>query len=183
MAGVKCVECGGVFPASEIISLGGSSICARCKPLRLQKLREGVALGGAREDLLRLLKIAKAQRGVNLAILLTLAGYALLMLGGLAAPAGRQGATTPFALMPLVGLVVILTAVIFQIIHVYRLAAALGHTAILWVLGVVFLSCIGLLLLLSLSSKATKELRNAGFKVGLLGGNPKDIEQKLLAHS
>ena len=67
--------------------------------------------------------------------------------------------------------------------YVYRLAAALGHTAIVWVLGVVFLSCIGLLLLLILSSKATKELRNAGFKVGLLGANPKDIEQKMQAHT
>ncbi len=184
-AGVKCAECGGVFPASEIISLGGSSVCTRCKPLRLQKLQEGVAPGGAGEDLLRLLKIAKAQRGVNLAILLTFAGYGLLVLGsmlGAAAARGGQGgagATSALTMLPLVGLLVILTAIVFQVIHVYRLAAALDHTAILWVLGVVFLSCIGLLLLLILSSKATKELRNAGFKVGLLGGNPKEIEQRL----
>src|SRR5205807_4795373 len=62
-AGVKCVECGGVFPASAMISIGGSSVCARCKPLRLQKLQEGVASGGSHQDLQRLLKIAKGQRG------------------------------------------------------------------------------------------------------------------------
>jgi hypothetical protein len=178
---VQCAECGGVFPASELISLGGLSVCARCKPLRLQRMQEGVAPGGAREDLVRLLKIAKAQRGVNLAILLTFAGYGLLILGPFAARAGQggAGAASALAMLSLVGLLVILTAVVFQVIHVYRLAGALDHNAILWVLGVIFLGCIGLLLLLTLSSKATKELRNAGFKVGLLGGKPKEIEQKL----
>jgi hypothetical protein len=42
---------------------------------------------------------------------------------------------------------------------------------------VVFLGCIGLILLLVLSSQATKELRKAGIKVGLLGANPEDVER------
>jgi hypothetical protein len=36
-----------------------------------------------------------------------------------------------------------------------------------------------LILLLILSSKATKEIKASGFKVGLLGGNPKEIEQAM----
>ena len=180
-ASVKCVECGGFFPASEMISLGGASVCARCKPVRLQKMQEGVAGGDKAAELTRLLKVAQAQRGVNMAILLTFASYAILLLGSFMTQAGRAGSTPTFALLPLAGLIGLLAALVLQIIYVYRLASSLQHTAILWVLGVIFLSCIGLILLLILSSKATKELRNAGFKVGLLGGNPKEIKQRMLA--
>jgi len=56
-----CVECGGSFPASEMITLAGGPVCARCKPLRLQKLREGVAGGPRGAELARLLKVAEAQ--------------------------------------------------------------------------------------------------------------------------
>jgi hypothetical protein len=178
---VKCVECGGSFSASEMVSIGGASVCARCKPVRLQKLQEGVAAGDQATDLTRLLKIAQAQRGVNIAILLTFASYAMLMLGGAMAPAGRVGATAVVTSLPLVGLLGVLAALVLQVIYVYRLASSLNHTAIVWVLDVVFLSCIGLILLLILSSKATKELRKAGFKVGLLGGNPKEIKRRMLA--
>jgi hypothetical protein len=171
-----------MFQASEMVSIGGGSVCARCKPLRLQRIQEGVASQSPSQDLPRLLKIAKGQRGVNMAILLTFAGYALLVIGGAVASPGRSGAVaTPSAWLPVVGFIIVVAAVVLEVIYVYRLASALGHTAIVWVLGVVFLSCIGLILLLILSSKATRELRNAGFNVGLLGGNPKDIEQKMLA--
>jgi len=74
----------------------------------------------------------------------------------------------------------VLAVAIFQVIYVYRLASSLETgIPILWVLGILCLSCIGLLLLLVLSSKATKQLREAGFKVGLLGGNPKDVERRM----
>jgi hypothetical protein len=38
-----CAECGQVFSVSNLIQLGGVSICARCKPIYLQKMSEGVA--------------------------------------------------------------------------------------------------------------------------------------------
>jgi hypothetical protein len=174
-----CVECGGVFPAAETVSLGGVRVCARCKPVYLQKLQEGVASGGRADQLARLLKIAKAQRGVNLAILLVLICYVLILFGGVLAPV-RPGAGGPAALIPLVGGVGLIAVLIFQVINVYRLASALEvGVPILWVLGVFFLSCIGLLLLLLLSSKATKELRKAGFKVGLLGADPNEIQRRM----
>ena len=46
--------------------------------------------------------------------------------------------------------------------------------AIIYVLGLL-VPLLGLLLLLSVSGKATKELRSAGIKVGLLGANPNAI--------
>ena len=84
------------------------------------------------------------------------------------------------ALVSIVSLIGLLAVVIFQVIYVYRLASSLETgIPILWVLGILCLSCIGLLLLLVLSSKATKQLREAGFKVGLLGAIPKDVEHRM----
>ena len=174
-----CGECGRVFPPAEMVEIRGTKVCARCKPLRLQKLLEGVATSDRALQLGRLLKIAKAQRGLNLLILLNVLCYALMIFGAFLAPVVLGGAPSAIAamvlLVPTGGLLV---AMIFQIIYVYRLASALEcGPPILWVLGVFFLSCIGLIFLLILSSKATKELRAGGFKVGLLGGNPKEIER------
>jgi len=176
-----CGECGGVFSLAEMVEIRGAKICARCKPLRLQKIQEGVATGDGAAQLERLLKIAKAQRGVNIGILLIFLCYALILFGGFITPAGTGGASgVAVAIVPLAAMVALLGVMIFQIIYVYRLAAALqSGLPILWVLGVFFLSCIGLILLLVLSSKATKEIKAGGFKVGLLGGNPKEIEQAM----
>ena len=35
-----CVECGRPFPSSEMVMLGGASVCAACKPLYMQRMRE-----------------------------------------------------------------------------------------------------------------------------------------------
>ena len=177
----QCAECGGVFPVSEMVSLQGSQVCARCKPVRLQKMREGVVTNTREAGLARLLKVAKAQRGVNLCLLVSLACYALIFASaGSAAGRGPNAPTGPTAFVSIVSLIGLLAVIIFQVIYVYRLASSLETgIPILWVLGILCLSCIGLILLLVLSSKATKQLREAGFKVGLLGGNPKDVERRM----
>lgn len=38
----RCVDCYGVFPADEVVTLHEGPVCARCKPYSLQRLREGV---------------------------------------------------------------------------------------------------------------------------------------------
>jgi uncharacterized RDD family membrane protein YckC len=43
---VLCAECGRAFPPEEVIRHGNLSICADCKPVFLQKLKEGVAMPG-----------------------------------------------------------------------------------------------------------------------------------------
>jgi uncharacterized RDD family membrane protein YckC len=45
--GRACAECGTLFPVDELIELDGRPVCAACKPLALQKIREGVAVAGA----------------------------------------------------------------------------------------------------------------------------------------
>ena len=44
-----CAECGFAFPESEMIPFAGSWICAKCKPIFFQRVREGapLAAGGA----------------------------------------------------------------------------------------------------------------------------------------
>jgi uncharacterized RDD family membrane protein YckC len=41
---VLCAECGRAFPPEEVIRHGSQYICAACKPVFLQKLKEGVAV-------------------------------------------------------------------------------------------------------------------------------------------
>ena len=39
--GGYCGECGRPFPANELVTIGLASICAACKPIFLQRIREG----------------------------------------------------------------------------------------------------------------------------------------------
>lgn len=179
-----CSECGGVFLSSEMVIIRGAKVCARCKPLRLQKIQEGVPTGDRAAQLARLLKIAKAQRGVNMGILLLFLCYGVIFFvtfAGIAANPNSAGSPPgAMAILTMIAGLGVLAVGLLQILYVYRLASALEvGLPILWVLGVIFLSCIGVILLLILSSKATKQIKAGGFKVGLLGGNPKEIERAM----
>ncbi len=39
-----CAECGALFARDELVSIAGASVCAGCKPLYLQRVREGAML-------------------------------------------------------------------------------------------------------------------------------------------
>jgi hypothetical protein len=174
---VVCSQCGKAHPAEQTIQVADRRVCAECKPLYLQKLREGVSTQPDRENLERILAIAKAQKGVIWCILAVIVCYAgMFLLGGLASPAARGDGKVglAFIFVPQLAALVVLA---FQIVFVYRLAAALQvGVPLLWVVGVVCLSCIGLLLMLILSSRATKAIRAAGFKVGIMGANLREIQ-------
>ncbi len=116
----------------------------------------------------RLRRIASAQRQVNLALLLYIAIFPVSF--GL----GVFGVGAPWAAL-LLGFFA-LAVIIMGTISVYKLAAVFRGkvVAIIYVIGLL-VPLLGLLLLLSISGKATKELRAAGIKVGLLGANPSDI--------
>jgi hypothetical protein len=45
-ASVRCVECGGLFSRDNAIQYGTTWVCAACKPVFIQKLKEGTAPGG-----------------------------------------------------------------------------------------------------------------------------------------
>lgn len=43
-AGAVCAECGGKFSKDDMIKYGESWVCARCKPVFIQKIKEGVTV-------------------------------------------------------------------------------------------------------------------------------------------
>ncbi len=45
VAQAQCSQCGRVFPADDVIRLEGFNVCAECKPLLLQKMRQGISPG------------------------------------------------------------------------------------------------------------------------------------------
>jgi hypothetical protein len=101
----------------------------------------------------RILKIAKAQKSILWCILCNLICL----------------------FIPLFYLIVIPV----QIYFVYQLAAALEvGVPILWAAGML-VPLLSLILLLILSQRATNEIRNAGFNVGLMGANLREIEERL----
>ena len=47
--GIACCECGNTFPPDDMIHYADAWVCGTCKPIFVQKLREGVGLKGALE--------------------------------------------------------------------------------------------------------------------------------------
>ncbi len=43
-----CSECGRPFPTDQLVSIGNASVCAQCKPIYLQRVREGGQAIGVR---------------------------------------------------------------------------------------------------------------------------------------
>jgi len=103
---------------------------------------------------------ASALQDVASAQKLVIYAFALILLFNLLMRSG-----SPLVLVPA------LAAAVFGVISVYRLASALGYSTGLRVLFVVlmFVPLASLIVLLMLIDRATKALRAAGYKVGLLG--------------
>ena len=79
--GVVCAGCRGIFPGTEVVSLAGGLYCAACKPLALQRLREGesgtIAAEATRKEHL------KHEASVKSIGFLYYLGGAALLLGGI----------------------------------------------------------------------------------------------------
>jgi uncharacterized RDD family membrane protein YckC len=46
--GRACAQCGLIFPESDVVTLAGQYVCANCKPVALQRMREGTWMSGSR---------------------------------------------------------------------------------------------------------------------------------------
>ena len=94
--GAVCSGCGGIFPGSDVISLAGGLYCAACKPLALQRLREGGAASTAVEEIRKEhLKHEASIRSIG--VLYYLGGAGLLLVGIFSVSLsgrGRGGAET-----------------------------------------------------------------------------------------
>ena len=66
--GVRCSQCGGFFPPSDVITIAGRAICATCKPLAVQQMVEGADAAGATIDPEALLAEIRARGGYRMEI-------------------------------------------------------------------------------------------------------------------
>lgn len=46
-SGTVCAQCGGIFPPDQVVNFGSAAVCASCKPIYMQRLREGVIPGAS----------------------------------------------------------------------------------------------------------------------------------------
>lgn len=46
-SGVVCAQCGGIFPPDQVVKFGSAPVCASCKPIYMQRLREGATPGAS----------------------------------------------------------------------------------------------------------------------------------------
>lgn len=113
-------------------------------------------------------RIATGHRMVCIAV--------LLYLGVIASRIGLMIMAEDAPLLVLAFVVLALGTLLYGAISVYTLASAIRSPiiAVIYVVGML-IPLVGLLLLLSLSSTATKTLQANGIKVGLMGANPSAI--------
>ena len=128
---LMCSECRGSFPASDVVPIGGRWVCATCKPICLQKLREGaLGLAVAGGMVYAGFWVRVAATLVD-ALLLYVFNVAIAMLcgQGLLRAMGFNG--TDFnaqeGMLPLIQLI---TGTLYEIILVGKYGATLGKMAL-----------------------------------------------------
>jgi hypothetical protein len=94
--GVLCAECGRSFPPDQVVRLGEGFVCAACKPIRLQKMSEGVSDNSA--DTIRKDHI-KHEASIKSVGIFYFLGAGLMALAGLAPALSGRGEDILFALV------------------------------------------------------------------------------------
>ncbi|MBI3857312.1 MAG: hypothetical protein HY293_16620 [Planctomycetes bacterium] len=141
MADSRCDICKTVLPADQLVTIGGKSVCAQCKPDVVMNMKSGVAAVGqispqraeeirARISKLNILSFVLALPGLALQF----AGPAMLASGGPVTPA----VASSILLIRLVGVPLVIGGLVCY-------AMMKGRSGALGLLG--FLSCLGLLIL------------------------------------
>ena len=125
-----CSQCGNAFPGEELIHYGDLLICAACKPVFFQKLKEGAALPNSMEYAGFWIRFgAKIIDGIVLyAINMAISFGGVIVAGTTASAAGRPGA------FPATMLVVLLVQTVADVAYVTyfvgKFRATLGKMAV-----------------------------------------------------
>ncbi|HXC97807.1 MAG TPA: RDD family protein [Verrucomicrobiae bacterium] len=126
-----CAECGQMFPISDTIKIGEARVCANCKPIFVQKMREGVNVrvegrlnyAGFWVRFAAVFLDGLILKAVNMAILLAFGFGFAAALGG--SRMSSQVSPLYFALLG----VQILIAVLYEVIMIGKYGATLGKMA------------------------------------------------------
>ncbi|HWH68961.1 MAG TPA: DUF4339 domain-containing protein [Candidatus Sulfotelmatobacter sp.] len=91
-SGLACSECGQSFAPEQVVRLGTGYVCAGCKPIALQKLREGVAKNSGAEQIRK--DHIKHEASIKSVGVLYFLGATILLLAsvGMFVPSGKAEA-------------------------------------------------------------------------------------------
>src|ERR1043166_242554 len=125
--GMVCCECGNTFPPEEMIRHGSSFVCAACKPVFIQKLKEGVRLPGAMEYAGFWIRFAAVFVD---GIILWVVNTSLSMVAGLGFAASIGASPEPFTALQLVLILVqFLIGISYETFFIGKYGATLGKMA------------------------------------------------------
>jgi uncharacterized RDD family membrane protein YckC len=135
-----CSECGRPSPAREMVTIGAAAICAQCKPLYMQRMREGgQAIGVRRYGGFWIRFVAIIIDGIILAVVGGIIGFPIRMLLGVSAVSVAQSqdpsavmAALP-AMMGMIGVSVLINLVVsicYDIWFVHNKGGTIGKLAL-----------------------------------------------------
>jgi uncharacterized RDD family membrane protein YckC len=129
-----CSECGRPFPAHEMVTIGDATICAQCKPLYMQRVREGgQPIGVRRYAGFWIRFVARIIDGIILGVVYLIIDIPLQMALGFSAVKMGETAVALPAMMATVGLSLALNIVIQGAYEIYFLSsrsATIGKLAL-----------------------------------------------------
>jgi uncharacterized RDD family membrane protein YckC len=109
-----CSECGRPFPLNQLVTIGNASVCAQCKPVYLQRVREGgQPIGGRRYAGFWIRFAAAMIDGVILDIILVILLIPMMALVGGTAALIDLSAQGPMVLLAIFGFYVLLMVLFF----------------------------------------------------------------------
>jgi hypothetical protein len=86
VSGVICASCGNRFASSDVVSLEGRAYCATCKPMVVQRMREGLTTDSAAEETRK--KYLSHELSVRSIGSLYLIGGTIVLIAGIGVMAG-----------------------------------------------------------------------------------------------
>lgn len=95
---VRCSGCGNYFPADDVIPLGGQMVCASCKPVYVQRLREGVPLIASTEAQFAGFWIRFAAKFID-GLILSPVSIGIVILQGFVLGMGGEAEPNPFSML------------------------------------------------------------------------------------
>jgi uncharacterized RDD family membrane protein YckC len=127
-ASAKCAECGSTFAVSEMIQHGAAYVCAKCKPVFLQKLAEGADVSAGK------LRYAGFWYRVGASFIdgfiLFIVGIGVQLILGIAILQAARSTQVPVTMLLLQQLIGFAVAISYETIFIGRFGATLGKMAL-----------------------------------------------------
>ncbi len=119
----RCAECGNYFPESEMIAFENARVCAACKPIFVQKLKEGITPAGVLNYAGFWIRFAA--QFID-GIILQASGFCIGLVTGMALRGGDSASSAPLV----AGLIGFLTGISYMVFFNGRFGATPGKMAL-----------------------------------------------------